>query len=260
MKKLIFVLLAIVVGLNYGCNGDDNDKDNKATLKIVFDHSVKNDNLEFYKFKYPAKAGYTYKVVTLRYFTSEYKLYNDDGGRVDLDTFHYREGDIEHEYTRNLIIKDIPAGTYDGIAFIHGLSEKYNTPISSDQAHSLPNVEEYLDMYWPWQEDGQYHYMKYEGEYIRNDDTLSFKLHTGPTNGNQNYINIDKLAFNAVHVEPGDTLSVTLNLDLNEWIENPVTYDFHKFGKGIMKNQEAQDILKKNGKTAYSVKKVEILK
>lgn len=260
MKRVIFILLGLVTVMFTACNDDNDSKEDNAVLKIVFDHSVKNDKLEFYKFKYQAKAGYPYKVVTLRYFTSEYKLYKDDGNTVDLDTFHYREADVEHEYTRNLIVKNIPAGTYDGIAFIHGLSEKYNRPISSDEPHSLPNKEEYLDMYWPWQEDGQYHYMKYEGEYIWHDDTLSFKLHTGPTDGNQNYIKIDKLAFDPVQVEAGDTLTITLNMDLNEWIENPVTYDFHKFGKGIMRNQQAQDILKKNGKTVYSVKKVEILK
>ena len=251
--------MLIVIGIfNSGCI---KDKKETGFLKLVFDQKVKDKDFEFYNFKYKAKAGYPYEIITLRYFTSEYNLYKDDDSVVKLDTFHYREADKAHEYTRNMVV-EIPTGTYNGISFIHGLGDKYNKPIKGTEAHSLPNnVDEYLDMYWPWQDDGQYHYMKYEGNYAKNNgDTLSFKLHTGPTNGNKNFINIDKIPFENTTLNQGDTMEITLVLDLNEFIENPITYDFDKFGKGIMKNQEAQDILKKNGKTAYSVKKVEILK
>jgi len=253
----IFLLIFFFSFINTSCN---KTKREQAVLKVVFDHKVKDNNLEFYKFIYKAKAGYPYKIVTLRYFNSDFKLYKNDDSVVKLDTFHYREADKAHNYTKDMILK-IPTGTYNGISFIHGLGDKYNKPIKGTEAHSLPNtVDEYLDMYWPWQEDGQYHYMKYEGEYAKGDDTLSFKLHMGPTNGNKNYIVINKLSFDDTTVNPGDTIVITLLLDLNEFIENPETYDFDKFGKGIMKVQEAQDILKKNGKNAYSIKKVDILR
>ncbi len=255
-----FSILTILIFFSFLYSGCNKQKDETAVLKVIFDHKVKDRNLEFYKFIYKAKAGYPYKIVTLRYFNSDFELYKDDNSILKLDTFHYREADKAHEYTREMIL-DIPAGTYNGFSFIHGLGDKYNKPIKGTEKHSLPNtVDEYLDMYWPWQDDGQYHYMKYEGEYIAGNDTLSFKLHMGPTNGNKNYITIDKLPFDDTTVNPGDTMVITLVLDLNEFIENPETYDFNKFGKGIMKNQEAQDILKKNGKNAYSIKKVEILK
>ncbi len=253
----ILAILILFSLLNSGCN---KAKKETGVLKLVFDQKVKDKDFEFYKFEYKAKAGYPYEIITLRYFNSDFDLYKNDNSVVKLDTFHYREADKAHEYTKEMTL-EIPTGTYNGISFIHGLSDKYNKPIKGTEAHSLPNtVDEYLDMYWPWQEDGQYHYMKYEGAYAKDGDTLSFKLHMGPTNGNKNYITIDKIPFKSTTVNAGDTMVVTLVLDLNEFIENPVIYDFNKFGKGIMKVQEAQDILKKNGKNAYSVKKVEILK
>lgn len=261
MKRLNILLIfgLIVIGISISsCN---KTKKQTAVLKILFEQEVKDKPFEFNKFLYKAKAGYPYEIMTLRYFTSDFDIYTADNHKIHLDTFHYREADKAHEYTKALIIDNFPAGTYEGLSFIHGLNEKWNKPIKGTEAHSLPNtVDEYLDMYWPWQDDGQYHYMKYEGAYVKDGDTLSFKLHTGPTDGNQNYIKIEKIPFDKSTVNEGDTMVIHLVLDLNEWIENPIDYDFHKFGKGIMKNQNAQDILKNNGKTAYSVKKVEILK
>ena len=108
-------------------------------------------------------------------------------------------------------------------------------------------------MYWPWQEQGQYHYMKYEGYYVSGQDTFAFKLHSGPTEGNQNYIAIDKLNFQPIEVKSGDTLVIELFMDLDKWVNSDITYDFKKYGSGIMKNQDAQDILKTNGKNVYSV-------
>ena len=259
-KLNLVSILAVLIFFSLLNSGCDKSKNETGFLKVVFDHKVKDKDFEFYKFIYKAKAGYPYEIITLRYFTSEFDLYKDDSSIVELDTFHYREADKAHEYTRDMVL-EIPTGTYNGISFIHGLGDKYNKPIKGTESHSLPNtVDEYLDMYWPWQEDGQYHYMKYEGAYAKDGDTLSFKLHTGPTDGNKNFIIINKLSFENTTVDPGDTMVITVVLDLNEFIENPVTYDFDEFGKGIMKNQDAQDILKKNGENAYNVRKVEILK
>ncbi len=257
--RLVIVSILASVLFVFGCKKDE---EKKGTLEIVFEQSVKDSPLKYGEYIYDCEAGYKYKVTTLRYFTSMFKLHTADGKTVNLDTFHYRDADANYNYTKSLVINDVPAGEYNGLSFVHGLDETYNEPIKVNDSHSLPNKEEYLDMYWPWQEDGQYHYMKYEGAYQLedNDSTklLSFKLHTGPTDGNKNYINIDKINFDNKELTENSKLVIHLNLDLNQWLENPTVYDFNVFGKGIMRNQDAQDILKANGKNVYSIPKVEM--
>lgn len=250
LYPVLIVIIMLVVSL-FGCKNTQKDY---ASLKIVFDHKIADDDFVLGDFKYDANAGYKYKITTLRYFTSNFKLFKTDDSFVLSDTFHYREVGKKYEYTRELIFDKFPIGEYNGISFTHGLDLKYNKSIKGTEASSLPNnIDEYNDMYWPWQEDGQYHYMKYEGAYIKENDTLSFKLHTGPTGGEHNYVEIDKISFEKKNILKGDTLVINLSMDLNQWIENPIVYDFNKYGKGIMKVQEAQDILKKNGKTVYSI-------
>ena len=245
---MVFVILLCSIS---SCNNTNKDY---ASLKIVFDHKIADKDFILGEFNYESKSGYKYKTTTLRYFTSDFKLFKSDNSFVQSDTFHYRELGDKYNYTRELVIDNFPIGEYNGISFLHGLDLDYNKSIKGTEASSLPNtVDEYNDMYWPWQEDGQYHYMKYEGAYIKENDTLSFKLHTGPTNGEQNFVKIDKISFENKNILKGDTLVIHLSMDLNEWIEGPITYDFNKFGKGIMKVQEAQDILKKNGKSVYSI-------
>ena len=209
---------------------------------------------------YKSKAGYPYDIKTLRYFLSEFAFYIDTSEALKIDTFHYVEATDNYKSTRTLHLGNIPAGKYNGLSFIFGLDDTYNRPIGGMDPHSLPNKNEYLDMYWPWQEDGQYHFMKYEGFYVAGKDTLSFKLHSGPTNGNSNYFKTDKLDFGPIDLKSGDTLNINLMVDIAKWIDGEITYDFDKFGKGIMKNQEAQTILKTNGKSVFSINKANLVK
>jgi hypothetical protein len=228
-------------------------------IKINIDHKVGEQEFKMNEMIYKSKAGYPYNIKTLRYFLSEFAFFIDSSEALKIDTFHYVEATDAYKHTRTLILNNIPAGNYNGMSFTHGLDDTFNRPIGGMDPHSLPNQNEYLDMYWPWQEDGQYHYMKYEGFYIAGKDTLSFKLHTGPTNGNANFIKTDKIAFTPVELKSGDTLNINLVLDMSKWIDGDIIYDFNKFGKGIMKNQEAQSILKTNGKSIFSIPKTELI-
>lgn len=251
-RVFVFLILSF---LFFGCD----NKDKKISLKIVFDHKVGDKDLTLNNYNFSNSLGYNYKVTTLRYFTSDFKLYNTNSSILEIDTFHYRDVDSLHSKTTELLFKDIVwPGTYNGFSLTQGLKEKYNRPISVTESHSLPNVEDYNDMYWPWQEEGQYHYMKFEGWYKNGNSENAFKLHTGPTLGSQYYFEVPKISFPIVQVEEGDTLIIHLQMDLSKWIDGKQVYDFYKYGSGIMKNPEAQTLLKANGPSVYSISKVEI--
>ncbi len=266
-KKLTIILLIFLgfVFILSACknvsDSNENNTNKTATLKVVFSHKVGDQAFKMNEMIYKSKAGYPYDIRTLRYFLSEFGLYVDTSEALKIDTFHYIEATEKYKNTHTLTLSNIPEGTYDGFFFTMGLGDLFNHPIGGLDPHSLPNdVNEYLDMYWPWQEDGQYHYMKYEGFYVAGKDTLSFKLHTGPTDGNKNYFKPEKLSFDPVSLQAGDTLILNLTMDMAKWIDGDIVYDFNKFGKGIMKNQEAQNILKSNGPKVFALIKTELKK
>jgi hypothetical protein len=268
LDKNLTIGLFIFIGLmifTSSCKNDSDSNENNtnktATLKVVFNHKVGDQAFKMNEMIYKSKAGYPYDIRTLRYFLSEFGLYVDTSEALKIDTFHYIEATEKYKYTQTLTLSNIPEGTYDGFFFTMGLGDLFNHPIGGLDPHSLPNdVNEYLDMYWPWQEDGQYHYMKYEGFYVAGKDTLSFKLHTGPSDGNKNFFKPEKLSFSPVNLKAGDTLVLNLTMDVSKWIDGDIIYDFNKYGKGIMKNKEAQNILKSNGPKVFTLDKTELKK
>ncbi len=99
-----FMVLAILISiLSFASCTKDEDKGKTGDIMIIFDAGVKDAPLEYGKFIYDCEAGYKYKVTTLRYFTSMFRLYNTDGNSVNLDTFHYRDTDSDYEYTHTIM-------------------------------------------------------------------------------------------------------------------------------------------------------------
>ena len=43
-------------------------------------------------------------------------------------------------------------------------------------------------------------------------------------------------------------------MDINQWFTNPHTFDWEVFGGSIMQNQEAQELLRDNGVSVFSLK------
>jgi len=148
----------------------------------------------------------------------------------------------------------VPGGEYTHISFIHGLDEIVNVD------GGLPNTTTNINMFWPDPLGEGYHYMKLEGRFNYNNsgEFRNFNAHTGPTFGNQNYIEFT-LPFNNNLSMNGDDWSVTLKQDLAEWFKNPNSIDFGIYGQSIMDRQDVQLLLKENGATVYQIGPVEKL-
>lgn len=259
LSNKLFIAFTAIVLLASSCTRDTKEAET-ATVKITFDHKVGDQEFKMYEMIYESKAGRPYDIRTLRYFVSMFAFHGEDGNVFNTDTFHYvEEAGVTYLHTKTMHL-NIPPGKYNAISFIHGFDDTYNSPITSSDPRSLPaNVDEYNDMYWPWLEMGQYHFMKYEGFYKVGEEIKAFKLHTGPTDNNENYINVMR-EFDPVEINPGDTLNIGLMMDLAEWIDGEIIYDFAEYTLGIMDKQEPQDILKANGKNVYSINSVSLTK
>lgn len=245
MKYSLFMSLLGIIFLINGCQKDDQT----GQITFIFDHEVQGKSLEFNQFDYLSPAGHPYSVTRLKYYISEMELTEENGTIVSLPGVHYREVGVPE--TEQVTYIEIPQGKYTKLDFIYGLDEVTNVD------GGLPNTTTNINMEWPIPGDQGYHYMKFEGKYdsLASGIIKNFNLHTGATKGNQNYLRISMPlnSFNLVD----ENWEIKLMMDLNEWMQNPMVYDFETFGPMIMANQNAQDILKANGVSVFSVESVQ---
>ncbi len=243
-NKHLFLWIVFAVFNLLGCK----DKPKPGVVTLNFDHQVAGENLEFDELKYPSLAGHPFSVVRLKYYISNIQLHEQDGAVFTVNEVHYR--DAREANTRALTISAIPAGRYDQLSFVFGLDEVLNVD------GGLPNTTTNINMEWPIPGDQGYHYMKLEGKYdsLGTGRVKNFNLHTGATMGNQNYIEV-RLPVSTFNVDENEW-QIYLEMDINEWLQNPTTWDFAAFGPMIMMNQQAQAVLKANGATIFKIQQV----
>lgn len=215
-----------------------------GTLEVNLRHKVGDKDLILNEWIYESPAGHPYKVRRLQQLISDFELTSVDGTVVSFDMYHFYE--FGRSELKRFQLTDIPPGEYNRISFVFGLDEEKN----KDNAY--PDDYDMIGFKWPSQLGIGYHYMRFEvtSDSMGSGVIKDFNLHTGATNGNQNFLRF------TFQVDPfvieNNEFSLDLIMDLNEWLENPEIYDFEDFGFGIMGNQEAQDLLKSNGVDVFS--------
>jgi hypothetical protein len=244
MKRL-FVFAVFIALLLVSCK---KDKETSELCKVVFslNHKVGSQPLEFNKLKYTNASGHKYEIRSLKYFISNITFSKLDGSREVFRKPVYLDARDSSTLTLNDI--EIPFGDYNSISFTFGINETQNIP------GSLNTVRE-VSMAWPdGSHGGGYHYMKLEGTY----DSLgiestnkNYNIHTGPTMGNHN--SFDVLFDNSAFTISEKGLSIQVTMNINEWFTNPENYDFSEYGHMIMMNLSAQNKLRNNGTSVFSV-------
>lgn len=237
---LLLILLFSGVILT-SCKEAEEEVANNIKLNIHMLHYVGNDEAEYDTIRYTNALGNAYSVVRLQYFISDFRLQKTDGTEVFIDEAHYVDASIPESlvYTPG---EKIPEGNYESISFIFGLSAEKNTN------GRFPNPPE-NNMEWPPALGSGYHYMKLEGKIDSSGVISNYQAHTGPTNGNQNFIQVDlsQAAFEA----KGSEKTIFIKMNINNWWENPNTFDLNQMS-GIMGNQQIQEKLRENGVDVFT--------
>jgi hypothetical protein len=97
--------------------------------------------------------------------------------------------------------------------------------------------------------------MKLEGKFDSANIVKNYQCHTGPTNGNQNYITVTLP--NSGFMASGSGTTITLAMDINNWWVSPNTLDLNNMSM-IMGNQSMQVKLHDNGQeNVFSVLSIE---
>lgn len=220
-----------------------------GTLQLKLEETVGQEDFAFDQMIYPSAAGHTYSAITLKYYLSRIQIKNKDGALLDLADVIYR--DARDDETKLFSFGEIPNGEYTSLEFVFGLDSVMNVD------GGLENTIENINMEWPIPGDQGYHYMKFEGKYdvYNGGEIHNFNTHLGATKGNQNYFHVS-LALPPLMMN-GSSWQIELGVDLNEWYQNPEVYDFEEYGQAIMMNQDAQEHLRGNGMSVFSVMSVD---
>lgn len=261
---VIFGSLLVSVAINSGCSKENDPEPSAQSGKVIFevDHRVDGQPLVENDMKYINTAGNEYLITGLKYFISDVTFYKSDGTSKiisDWEDIFYIDEDIA-ETKRIQFFDAIPAGEYDSVSFIFGISEEKN------KSFMFVNPPE-VNMAWPQVLGGGYHYLMLDGKWKDvNAFVKPFNFHLGigqlyrGSTFNvdsiyafvQNYFRVN-LPGSAFSLSDQQTKTFTLTMNLEKWFEGPNLFDFNHWGGAIMQNQPAMQAAKENGWDVFSI-------
>jgi len=241
-RRFLFLLITAAL-LQFSCDKDDNkNQPDETTINFYFQHFVGDEPAIYNSVMYVNAFGNLYSIERLQYFISDIKLTGNDGTVYFFDDEFY----VDARADETLLVKTnqkIPVGNYNSISFIYGISEvKNQTGRYSNPPKSL--------MEWPVPMGGGYHYMKLEGKIdVPGGNANNFQAHTGPTMGNQNFVEITLPQ--SSFVLSGNERTLALRMNINNWWKTPNVLDLNTLSS-IMMNQQEQLKLKANSNDVFT--------
>lgn len=256
LNRVCWMACTIFALLFSACHHSSDDAVNDA-LTLKFEFNVDGASLIQDSLGYENAAGNQYEVNEIKYFISDVQLTRSNGDVVSFaenEAVHYVDLDRPNTLSWH-IHSALPIGDYTAISFVYGLSKARNV------SHYFTDPPESL-MSWPENLGGGYHYMQINGKWLSNETLKPFNFHTGIGQVRDSLGNVLEFVDNSFVVQlknlnftvSQDPTTLTLMMNVNRWFTSPVDYDFDVIGGSIMQNQEAQEMIKKNGHDVFSIK------
>lgn len=239
MKAITFSLLTLLIfGTHTGCKKDKTTEPEVKNIPVVsLSFSVGGNSLAFDTIKYTNAAGNNYSVTNLQCYLSAFEFENSAGVVYKYTDVIYV--DAKNDTNKSFSFPTLPLGNYVRLNFLIGLDSIHNTE------NALPITVENDNMTWPSIMGGGYHFLKLEGNFMDLSQTYGYAMHLGR---NENCV--------AVSITKNFTLSqesniLKLNMNINEWFQNPHIYDFNVDGNYTMSNSAAMTKLSQNGADVF---------
>lgn len=214
---------------------------NDGVLKFGITHSVDGQKLLFDTLLYKNATGTAYCVSLLHYYISDITLSNNSGEQWKNDLIFYIDASAS---LTECMLRGVPAGKYTQLSFNIGLSEKQN------KDGYLPSTLENLNMAWPTIMGGGYHCLKLEGYYSdSNNNKLGYAVHLGSPVA---FVRQEPIPVN-ITIAKGNTTTLNLTMNLNEWFTRPERYDFILDGNYSMSDTILMKLIRNNGKDVFSI-------
>ena len=202
-------------------------------MKIRVTHTVNGLPLETDTAQYTCAAGFTYAVSSLEYYISNVTFVSDEG-RTFTDNGIYYINATDSRFCE-FEIDSVPVGRYSQITLNIGIDSARNL------TGFLPNTLQNVNMAWPEGMGGGYHFMKLEGHY-NSTVVYGYAVHLGT---NQTLVScaIDTPTSFAYTNHSG-----VLTMDINQWFQDPYTYNFDTDGNYTMGNALLMNLISVNGR------------
>jgi hypothetical protein len=261
----IIIPFILCAGFLFNSCNKDSDEDpalSAGHITFKFTHYVDGNPLQIDTMMYVNAAGNPYEVSEIMYFISDVTLHNSDGTNKMIDEWkdiYYVDSDIPSTLTWD-VFDDIPAGTYDSISFVFGITEEKN------ESFMFVNPPE-VQMMWPDVLGGGYHYMMLNGKWFnKNDEEEVYNFHLGigqlykgdTINYDsiyafvQNYFTVT-LPNSSFDLEKDEEKEIEIIMNIESWYTTPHDFDFDYWGGAIMEIQPAMQIGKENGYDVFTI-------
>ena len=244
-KKLLNIFLpALLVVFMAGCDFLGKDDPESGTLTISLSNQVSSQALGLESDTYVSAAGLSYNVTLLEYIVSDIQITDEDGNVVSIADAHYVNQADASTYSMGMI--EVPPAKYVSLNFTFGIDGEKN------EFGTLERSADFDNMLWPMMMpmgDGvmeRYHYMRFEGRF--GTDGV-FRIHTGPSGGNDYSIDVSLPLDMDVD---GDDWNLDIVSSIDEWLTQPYDWNFADYGM-IMGNQTAQNLVYENGHDVFKL-------
>lgn len=239
MKPYFFIIIPVLLWLG-ACKHKDQDPVPETQLKISLSHRVGNMSLWYDTLAYRNKAGETYSVSKLHYFISDIRFYNNNRLVFTADTVVYIDAE---KGDHSLGVYTVSPFSYDSVACYIGVPPAHN------EHGKLAPTYEHTAMEWPESMGGGYHFMKLEGHWQDTNRTPGYTVHLGK---NPYLVSSGCSATGTLIAGQGHVAA--LEMDINEWFENPHTYSFQVDGSYTMNMAALMQKIAENGENVIGVK------
>jgi hypothetical protein len=228
-----------------------NNTSTTANLTFKINHLYNGQAIMFDTILYTNLAGNNHSITRLRYIISDIRLYKSNGDSVMIDGYHFvdfKDNPASDTYSPSVAI---PKDTYTGLAFVFGLDSLKNI------SNAYPDLNA-ANWNWPEMLGGGYHFLQFEGNFIdTTGGTTGFAYHMGtarkitPTDTifEQNWF-LARLQNSSVTVNGDATIYIDMNLE--QWFENPHTWNLDTLYNTMMPNYNAQKLMNDNGRTVFT--------
>jgi hypothetical protein len=242
IKKLL--MLTLILSL-LGCDDNDTDTVRFGTIDINFNHywdGVEVTSSDFNSETYINANNDVLTISKLRYLVSNITLHKPDGTSDKLLDYYL----VDLSNNTSFGISDVAVENYSSISFTFGFNEADNIDGN------------YLDLNstswnWPTMLGGGYHFMQFEGKYGATGTENPFAYHNGTARVStgvfeQNFFNVSLDA--SINTED---VTVEINMNIDQWFENPNTWDLDTYNINLMPNYDAQKLMQQNGASVFSI-------
>ena len=199
---------------------------------------------------YMNKMGQAFNVSKLRYLISDIALHKADGSCFTINEYHLVDASDSTTFLFRPSTK-VPEGDYTSISLKFGFDKEDNI------SNAYPDLTSAI-WNWPPPLGGGYHFMQLEGKFDTSGVEGGFATHMGtarnnnvmPTTYEDNHF-IAKPMSSSISINSDTAFSIVMNVE--QWYEEPYTWDFKNYNLMIMPNYDAQRKLNLNGPSVFTV-------